>query len=94
MLYYFVPSILRLVLSAEISSGEIREIPKLYSCYKISIKDLYEEDYIESDANNGKIINPLNDVDLTKISNCNVHVYKKNNRVYAYFGDKSCQLGF
>lgn len=64
-----------------------------YSCYKITIKALIEEDYLESE--NYSNINPIytnskNDKNFAQDTNCFVYVYKKNNRVTAYFGKKSC----
>lgn len=58
-----------------------------YNCKKIKINDLIAEDYLEADAD-GKFIDPIDNSDLT--DKC-VYVYKKNNRVYAYYGkDTNC----
>ena len=76
-----------------ISNCEVGEDKKYY-CYEATLKDLYEDDYISDDQNNGKIVNPLTNIDLLSSTNCKVRIYKKNNRVYAYFGEKTCCLGF
>lgn len=60
------------------------------NCYKISIKQLIEEDYLDKENNSNSYINPVNNKDLVNDDSCYVHVYKKNNRVYAYFGKKTC----
>lgn len=54
-------------------------------CYMIEIKELIEEDYLESEDHNDMIYkNPLTDGNMVE-KNCYVRVYKKNNRVYAMF---------
>lgn len=71
------------------------------NCKKIAIKKLIEDDYLDSENHNDVIYkNPVNDVDFTDLScddvsgyKCCVNIYKKNNRVYAYFGKKSCEEG-
>lgn len=71
------------------------------TCKKIAIKKLIEDDYLDSENHNDVIYkNPVNDVDFTDLScddvsgyKCCVNIYKKNNRVYAYFGEKSCEEG-
>lgn len=64
------------------------------TCKKISIKELISEDYLDSETYNDVIYtNPRNNKNLANIEGCYVHVYKKNNRVYAYFGEKSCEEG-
>ncbi len=67
---------------------------KVQACKRISIDSLIEEGFMDSDANNGEYKNPVNDKDLANISNCYAIVYIKNNRVYSYFGEKSCRDGF
>lgn len=65
-----------------------------YSCYKITIKELIEEDYLDSENNKASdpvYNNPLTGENLVNAS-CEVFVYKKNNRVTAYFGSESCSL--
>lgn len=58
------------------------------SCYKITIGNLIENNYLDSDNNSGKYISPLDSSDMKK--QC-VYVYKINNRVYSYFaGNKEC----
>lgn len=78
------------------------------SCKQVSISKLIDEDYLDSEDYNSIIYkNPSNNKNLAElacneksdnsidkdINDCCVHIYKKNNRVYAYFGDKSCQSG-
>lgn len=53
-----------------------------YSCYRISIKSLIEEDYLDYDRNGYKYIDPETNSDIK--DKC-VYVYRKNKRVYAYF---------
>ena len=65
---------------------------KKYYCYEVPLIDLYDDDYISDDQNNGKIVNPLTNIDLLSSTSCKVRVYKKNNRVYAYFGEETCIL--
>lgn len=55
-------------------------------CYKITIKELLNENYLDSDNNSGKYINPKNDKDM---KDCIVFVYKQNKRVYAKFDNGS-----
>ena len=55
-------------------------------CYKIEIKELLSENYLDSDNNSGKYINPKNDKDMKE---CIVFVYKQNKRVYAKFDNGS-----
>lgn len=55
-------------------------------CYKIEIKELLSENYLDSDNNSGKYINPKNDEDMKE---CIVFVYKQNKRVYAKFDNGS-----
>lgn len=61
-----------------------------YSCYPEEISDLIENDYLDEDKvdESGTYIikNPINN---KNIANCDVNVYKKNNRVYASI-DKNC----
>ena len=52
------------------------------SCYKISIKELIESDYLDYDRNGNGYIDPETDIDIK--DKC-VYVYRKNKRVYAYF---------
>ena len=69
--------------------------PINYDCYKISIEDLFNEDYLDDDANDKKIINPVTEKDFVALkSKCQVYVYKKNNRVYAQFGNDTCYDAF
>ena len=53
-----------------------------YSCYRISITSLIEEDYLDYDRNGNEYIDPETDSDIK--DKC-VYVYRKNKRVYAYF---------
>lgn len=53
-----------------------------YFCYRISIKSLIEEDYLDYDRNGNEYIDPETDSDIK--DKC-VYVYRKNKRVYAYF---------
>ena len=67
---------------------------KDYPCYKISIKELIEEDYLDSENNNGTIEykNPIDNKDIKGMC---VYVYKKNKRVYAYYTnaeDRECEI--
>lgn len=55
-------------------------------CYKIKIKELLSENYLDSDNNSGKYANPKNDKDM---KDCIVFVYKQNKRVYAKFDNGS-----
>lgn len=55
-------------------------------CYKIEIKELLSENYLDSDNNSGKYANPKNDKDMKE---CIVFVYKQNKRVYAKFDNGS-----
>ncbi len=61
------------------------------SCYKVQIQELIEEDCLDSeDYNDITYKNPINDDELA--DDC-VYVYKKNNRVYAYFStSNSCPV--
>ena len=69
--------------------------PIYYDCYKISIEELFNEDYLDDDANDKKIINPVTEKDFVALKNkCQVYVYKKNNRVYAQFGNDTCSDAF
>ncbi len=63
----------------------------MYSCNKISVEKLIEEDFLDGDSNGKSFINPKNNKDLASDEDCKVHVYKKNNRVYAYFGTETCK---
>ena len=78
------------------------------SCKKISINELISDDYLDSESYEDVIYkNPNNDINLANIScddsndventvkdnSCCVNVYKKNNRVYAHFGEKSGKDG-
>lgn len=53
---------------------------KIVSCYKITISNLIEDNYLDSDKNSGEYINPVDNSDMKE---CVVFVYKENNRVYA-----------
>jgi len=56
---------------------------KTVNCYKITIKELIENDYLDSeDRNSIKFVNTIDDSDITSHV---VYVYKKNNRVYAKY---------
>ena len=56
---------------------------KNYRCYKVPIKDLINEDYLESEnKSNPEFKNPKDDSSM--LDNC-VYIYKKNNRVYAKY---------
>ncbi len=50
------------------------------SCYKITIGNLIENNYLDSDNNSGEYTNPKNNKNM---KDCAVFVYKENNRVYA-----------
>ena len=71
-----------------------------YNCKKIKINDLIAEDYLEADAIKEEVdlitgvktykyeyFDPSED--NKNISEKCVYVYKKNNRVYAYYGDET-----
>lgn len=62
-----------------------------YSCFKIKIYDLIDNDYLEYDdiEEDGKYIylNPKDNSNI--VDNC-VYIYKKNNRVYAFYSGKTC----
>ncbi|MBQ3021034.1 MAG: prepilin-type N-terminal cleavage/methylation domain-containing protein [Bacilli bacterium] len=73
-----------------ITDCEIDDSGAESNCYKISISSLISEDYLDKENNSNSYMNPVNNKDLAIDENCKVHVYKKNNRVYAYFGKKSC----
>ena len=72
-----------------------------YKCKKITINELIDDDYLEADSDKTTIENEglsneyiiyeyLNPEDNTNITlNC-VYVYKKNNRVYAYYSGTTC----
>ena len=65
-----------------------------YKCKKISIDNLIGNDYLEADGKNegtGQYIY-TNPKDNTDIVNTCVYIYKKNNRVYAFYpeNDTSC----
>lgn len=51
-------------------------------CYKIEIKELLNENYLDSDNNSGDIINPI---DNSSMKDYCVYVYKENKRVYAQY---------
>lgn len=57
-------------------------VEKDYPCYKISIRKLIEEDYLNSENDNIEYKNPIDNKDIQAIC---VYVYKKNKRVYAYY---------
>lgn len=59
---------------------------EISKCKKITIADLIKENYLDSDNNSGKYINPKNDEDM---KDCIVFVYKQNKRVYAKFDNGS-----
>lgn len=67
-------------LQADNCSSEISK------CKKITIAGLIKENYLDSDNNSGKYINPKNDKDM---KDCIVFVYKQNKRVYAKFDNGS-----
>lgn len=86
----------------------INDNNEIMNCKKISIEALIKEDYLDSENYNDITYkNPKNERDLANIVcdenkndnidndeySCCVHIYKKNNRVYAYFGTKSCEEG-
>ena len=62
-----------------------------YKCIKIEVNLLLEDDYLSADGvdDSGDFIlkNPVSD---KSIKECEVFVYKKNNRVYAYFDKEHC----
>lgn len=55
-------------------------------CCRITVNDLLTENYLDSDNNSGKVINPETNKDM---NGCEVRVYKQNKRVYAKIG-KNC----
>lgn len=69
-----------------------------YNCKKITINELIDNDYLEADSdkvktntdvsgneyNKYEYFDPRNNSDISE--EC-VYVYKKNNRVYAYYGE-------
>ena len=59
---------------------------EISKCKKITIAVLINENYLDSDNNSGKYINPKNDEDM---KDCIVFVYKQNKRVYAKFDNGS-----
>ena len=63
-------------------------VEKEYHCYKISIKELIEEDYLDNENNNSENIEYKNPIDNQDIQRMCVYVYKKNKRVYAYYTNK------
>lgn len=62
-----------------------------YSCKKITVRDLIEDDYLDSENYNKiEYNNPVNNDSI--LENC-VYIYKKNNRVYTkYFNDEICTV--
>ena len=65
---------------------------KKIPCKRISVKELIEEDYLDSEKNNElKFVNPMDNNDL--LDSC-VFIYRKNNRIYTYFEYKegNCQV--
>lgn len=76
---------------------DIPEVGDDIACKKVKIIDLIDEDYMDGDNHTKSLKNPVNDKDFANCTDdsgvgkdCNVFVYKKNNRVYAYFGKDSC----
>lgn len=70
-------------------------VEKEYPCYKISIKELIKEDYLDSENNNSENIEYKNPIDNKDIKEMCVYVYKKNKRVYAYYTnveDTECKI--
>lgn len=60
------------------------------SCTTVSIKKLIDDDYLDGEMNKKEFKNPVSGKDLVTID-CNVEVYKKNNRVYATINSNTCQ---
>lgn len=61
-----------------------------YDCYKLSLGNLIEEDYLPSESvDKISYLNPSNKEEL--INNC-IYIYKRNNKVYSYLAidDKTC----
>jgi len=56
-------------------------------CKKVSINDLIENDYLSSDNSIGEYKNPEDDSSM--LDKC-VYIYKKNNRVYAFYSNDTC----
>lgn len=57
------------------------------NCAKRTIRQLIDEDYLDSeDKNTPKFVNPIDDSDLLDYY---VYVYKKNNRIYAKLSAES-----
>lgn len=63
---------------------------KSIPCYKLKVSQLLSDNYLDSDNNSGKVINPTDNSDMG--DNC-VYVYKESKRVYAEFNenDKNCE---
>lgn len=53
-------------------------------CCEISVSELLTENYLDSDNNSGKVINPNTNKDM---NDCKVLVYRQNKRVYAKIGE-------
>lgn len=53
-------------------------------CCRITVNNLLTENYLDSDNNSGKVINPETNKDMKA---CEVRVYKQNKRVYAKIGE-------
>ena len=56
-----------------------------YDCYKVSIKSLIENEYLNSEK--AEEIYYLSPTDNSDISHNCVYVYKKNNRIYAKYSE-------
>ena len=69
------------------SSGKCSIEEKEYSCKKITIENLINEDYLESEnQDNLEYKNPKDGSNMLK--KC-VYVYKKNNRVTSYYSESN-----
>ena len=62
-----------------------------YNCKKITINELIDDDYLDADdkdaSDNYIYLNPETNENIV---GCEVFVYKKNNRVYAFFDKDIC----
>ena len=57
-----------------------------YDCYKVNIRKLLDEGYLDGDRNDKVYKDPQSGIDLYE-NECIVSIYKKNNRVYASYNN-------